>query len=62
VLLISTKFQKAAVCKPVVLLFHVGIYVRVSVMSTTGKMETCVVLSGVRGKESAACLKIAVCV
>jgi hypothetical protein len=55
-------FQKAAVCKTVVLHFHVDIYVGVSVMCATGNMEMCVVLSGVRGEESAACLKIAVCV
>ena len=48
---ISTKFQKVAVCKSVVLHFHVDTYVRVSAMSATENMKMCGVLSSVRGEE-----------
>jgi hypothetical protein len=62
VLQILTKFQKAAVRKSVGLHFNVDIYVRVSAMSATENIEMCVVLSSVRGEESASFLKITVCV
>ena len=55
---ISTKFQKVAVCKSVGLHFRVDMDVRVSAMSATENMETYVVLSGVKGEESASRLKI----
>jgi len=51
VLQISTTFQQVAVCKSVVLNFHVDTDVRVSAMSSTENTKMCGVLSSVRGKE-----------